>query len=167
MNGREAGDMYEPREVTRRMILTNQMHMRMLEKNLEGTGIHRGQHRLLMTLACKPFQSQVELARKLEVTPATIAVSLKSLEKTGFIERRMRQEDNRVNFVELTERGRQVVEMSRDFFDMLDRQMYQGFTEEERILYSHFLERIYQNMRGMAENQKKTGGKTWENIKNI
>lgn len=167
MNGKETGDLYEPREVTRRMILTNQMHKRMLEKNLEGTGIHRGQHRLLMTLACKPFQSQVELARKLEVTPATIAVSLKSLEKTGFIERRMRQEDNRVNFVELTERGRQIVEMSRDFFDMLDRQMYQGFSEDERIQFSHFLERIYQNMRGMAETQKRTGGRTWENIKNM
>ena len=93
MNEREAGDICEPRELTRRMILTNQMHKRVLEKNLEGTGIHRGQHRLLMALACDQFQSQVELARKLEVTPATIAVSLKSLEKTGMIDRRTRQED--------------------------------------------------------------------------
>ncbi len=167
MNEREAGDICEPRELTRRMILTNQMHKRVLEKNLEGTGIHRGQHRLLMALACDQFQSQVELARKLEVTPATIAVSLKSLEKTGMIDRRTRQEDNRVNFVELTERGRQIVEMSRDFFDMLDRQMYQGFTEDDRIQFSRYLKRIYQNMQEMAEKQKKAGGKTWENIRNI
>lgn len=166
MKGKEPEDAYEPREVTRRMILTSQMHKRILENNLDGTGIHRGQHRLLMTLAGNEFQSQVELARKLEISPATIAVSLKSLEKAGLIEKRMRQEDNRVNFVELTQRGHQIVEDSRDYFDMLDRQMYQGFTREERIQFSHFLERIYENMQTMAEKQKE-GGKRWDNIKNM
>lgn len=167
MRGKEPSDAFEPREVTRRMILTNQLHKRILENNLDGTGIHRGQHRLLMTLACSQFQSQVELARKLEVSPATIAVSLKSLEKAGLIERRMRQEDNRVNFVELTERGRRIVEDGRDYFDMLDQQMYQGFTREERIQFSHFLERIYENMQKMTEQQKSNGGKRWDNIKNM
>ena len=166
MKRRESADEYEPREVTRRMILTNQMHKRMLENNLEGTGIHRAQHRLLMTLACNELRSQVELARMLEVSPATIAVSLKSLEKSGLIEKRMGQEDNRVNFVELTEKGQRVVEESRDFFDMLDQQMYQGFTREERMHFRRFLARIYENMHGMAERQSK-GGKRWDNTKNI
>ena len=157
MKEKESVDEYGAREVTRRMILANQMHKRMLENNLEGTGIHRAQHRLLMTLACNEFPSQVELARMLEVSPATIAVSLKSLEKAGLIEKRMRQEDNRVNFVELTMKGRQMVEDSRDFFDMLDQQMYQGFNRDERIQFSHFLERIYENMQGMAEKQNKGG----------
>ena len=146
MKRRESADEYEPWEVTRRMILTNQMHKRMLENNLDGTGIHRAQHRLLMTLACNEFRSQVELARMLEVSPATIAVSLKSLEKSG--------------------KGQRVVEDSRDFFDMLDQQMYQGFTREERMHFSRFLERIYENMQGMAERQRK-GGKRWDNTKNI
>ena len=166
MKRRETVDEYEPRAVTRRMILTNQMHKRMLENNLEGTGIHRAQHRLLMTLACNEFRSQVELARMLEISPATIAVSLKSLEKAELIEKRMRQEDNRVNFVELTKKGRRMVEDSRDFFDMLDQQMYQGFTRDERMQFSQYLERIYENMQGMAEKQKK-GGKRWDNTKNM
>lgn len=165
MKENKSADICEPRELTRRMILANQMHKRMLENNLEGTGIHRAQHRLLMTLACDRFQSQVELARRLEISPATIAVSLKTLEKAGLIERRAGQEDNRVNFVELTVKGRRVVEDSRDYFDMLDQQMYQGFTREERIQFSHFLERVYENMQGMAEKQ--TGGKRWDNTKSM
>ena len=51
------------RDITHRMIVMNQMHRRMLECNLEGTGIHRAQHRLLMTLAKHSFASQVELAK--------------------------------------------------------------------------------------------------------
>ncbi len=166
MREREPADEYEPREVTRRMILTSQLHRRMLENNLEGSGIHRAQHRLLMALACDRFQSQVELARKLEVSAATIAVSLKTLEKAGLIRKRMRQEDNRVNFVELTEKGSRIVEESRDFFDMLDRQMFQGFNRDERKQFSHYLERMYENMQGMAEKQK-TGGAGWDHTKNI
>ncbi len=73
------------RDITHRMIVMNQMHRRMLECNLEGTGIHRAQHRLLMTLAKHSFASQVELAKFLEISPATVAVALKALKKSEYI----------------------------------------------------------------------------------
>lgn len=136
-------------EVTHHMIVTNQMHRRMMERNLEGVGIHRAQHRLLMSLACDRFQSQAELAKKLEVTPATIAVSLKTLEQKELIVRKAKKEDNRVNFVELTEKGRKIVEDSREFFDSLDQAMYSGFTKEELQRLCDYLDRIYENMRRM------------------
>lgn len=142
-----------PREVTHRMIMTSQMHRRMLEKNMEGTGIHRAQHRLLMTLSDSHFLSQVELARHLGVSAATIAVSLKSMEKEGLICRKAKSEDNRANFVELTERGKQIAEQSKAYFDALDEQMYQGFTGEERKRLSEFLDRIYNNMEQMAKQR--------------
>ena len=69
------------RDITHRMIVMNQMHRRMLECNLEGTGIHRAQHRLLMTLAKHSFASQVELAKFLEISPASVAVALKDVYK--------------------------------------------------------------------------------------
>lgn len=146
---------FRPSDVTHRMIVTNQMHRRMLEKNLDGTGIHRAQHRLLMTLACDQFRSQVELARKLEVSPAAIAVALKSLEKAGLISKTAKQEDNRVNFVELTQEGRKNVEESREFFDTLDQEMYRGFSEKEREELCSYLDRIYANMERMASEQIK------------
>lgn len=138
------------KEVTHRMIVTNQMHRRMLECNLENSGIHRAQHRLLITLSEKSFASQVELARYLEVSPATIAVSLKALKREGLIVQKMREEDNRRNFVELTEKGRKHVEESCEFFDALDQQMYQGFTEEEKQRLCDYLDRIYNNMERLA-----------------
>lgn len=144
-----------PKEVTHHMIVTNHMHRRMLESNLEGTGIHRAQHRLLMTLAKRSFSSQVELARYLEVSPATIAVSLKALKKQNLIRQTTKEEDNRINFVELTKEGKKLVEDSCGFFDRLDEQMYQGFSQEELRKLCDFYHRIYENMERMKKKRKK------------
>ena len=110
------------RDITHRMIVMNQMHRRMLECNLEGTGIHRAQHRLLMTLAKHSFASQVELAKFLEISPATVAVALKALKKSEYITQKMREED------------------------MLDEQMYVGFSESEKEQLCDYFDRIYENM---------------------
>ena len=63
------------------IMFINQIHRRKIEKLLDGTGLHRAQHRMLMTLSDCPVTSQVELANILEVSAATVAVSLKKLEK--------------------------------------------------------------------------------------
>lgn len=156
MRMKESKESYGPGDVVHRMILTNQMHKRMLNKKLDGVGLHGAQHRLLMTLACGRFSSQVELAKKLEVSPATVAVTLKSMEKAGLISKKTRRDDNRVNFVELTEEGKRIVEESGEFFDTLDREMCRGFSAEEREQLCHYLDRIYENMQQMAK--KKEGG---------
>lgn len=145
VNDRRAGS-YRPSELTHLMILSNQNHKKALERSLDSFGLHRAQHRLLMTLACDRCLSQVELAKNLEVSPATIAVTLKSLEKAGLISRRAHQEDNRVNSVELTDAGRKIVEESREVFQALDERMYRGFSEEEKEQLCDFLGRIYENM---------------------
>ena len=63
--------------------------------------------------------------------------------------------DNRINFVELTDEGRKLVEDSCGFFDMLDEQMYQGFDDGELRLLCQYYHRIYQNMERMANKKKK------------
>ena len=52
------------------IMFINQIHRRKIEKLLDGTGLHRAQHRMLMTLSDCPVTSQVELANILEVSAA-------------------------------------------------------------------------------------------------
>ena len=118
-----------------------------------------------MSLADNHFVSQVELARHLEITPATIAVSLKSMEKDGLICRKVKGEDNRANFVELTEKGKRIAEESSEYFNSVDEQMYQGFSQEERKELSDYLDRVYDNMEQMAKTTD--GGKKWDSIRNM
>ncbi len=152
---REKREPCTPTSTTQRMIAINHLHRRTLERNLKETGIHRAQHRLLMNLAANPTSSQMELAKRLEVSPAAVAVSLKSLAKQGLINKTAKQEDARFNSVELTERGRKIVEESREFFNEIERKMYRGFSGEEMTDFCGYLDRIYDNIAQIAEETAK------------
>lgn len=128
------------------MMLVSQMHQRKMEKLLDGTGLHRAQHRLLMTLAGTEFSSQTELAKGLEVSTATVAVSLKKLERDGYIQRTAKEEDSRANFVTLTARGEEVVQESREVFDYVEMQAIKGFTEQELVAFRRCLRHVYENL---------------------
>lgn len=119
---------------------------RSIERRVKNTGVYRSQHRLLMHLNRNPNCSQVELAQDLEVSPAAIAVSLKKLEKGGYIRRETDSCDNRAHQVIITEKGRQVIEKSIIMFQETEREMFVGFSAEEMMRLEEFLERIYQNL---------------------
>lgn len=128
------------------MILVNQMHRKTMEKLLDGTGLHRAQHRLLMTLADREFNSQAELAKGLEVSTATVAVSLKKLERDGYIQKKAKEEDSRANFVKLTVKGEEVVERSRKIFETVDKQGVKGFSEQDLVVFRKYLKHVYDNL---------------------
>ena len=118
------------------LIFVSQLHHRMLEKLVGATGLHRAQHRMLMTLADHEFESQSALANMLEISTATVAVSLKKLERDGYIQKKVKEGDSRANFIQLTERGKKVVESSREIFESMDK----------KVLLRTFLGRMYENL---------------------
>lgn len=129
------------------MIFINQLHRKKMERLLEGTGLHRAQHRLLMTLSEGEFESQAELAAVLEISTATVAVSLKKLERDGYIQKTTKKDDSRAKFVSLTEKGEDVVARSREIFTYMDQSVIQGFSEEELVTLRKFLKQIYDNVK--------------------
>ena len=133
------------------MIFVNQMHRRKIEKLVDKTGLHRAQHRMLMTLSDREFDSQAELAAMLEISTATVAVSLKKLERDGYIRKTAKAEDSRANFVQLTEKGKQVVEDSREIFEYIDEQAIKDFTDEELVFLRTYLKRMYDNLAEINE----------------
>lgn len=128
------------------LILVSQLHRRKLERLVGETGLHRAQHRMLMTLSEHEFDSQLELAGMLQVSTATVAVSLKKLEQDGYIEREAKAADNRANFIRLTDKGKQVVESSRVIFENIEKQVVKDFSEEEIELLRNYLKRMYDNL---------------------
>ncbi len=135
------------------MIFVNQLHRRLMERCLEGTGLHRAQHRMLMFLADHEIEAQSDLAKGLQVSTATVTVSLKKLERDGYIRKTSKKSDSRVNFVELTEEGRHIVEKSRLLIESMDEKTLEGFCEEEVKELRIFLKRIYDNLSGIAADQ--------------
>lgn len=116
-----------------------------IECRVKDTGLHRSQHRLLMILGRHPDYSQTMLARQLEISPAAVAVSLKKLEKSGYIERQSVESDNRVNHVEVTEKGMEAIRLSCVYFQEVENALLAGFSKEDLEVLEGFMKRIIQN----------------------
>ncbi len=117
-----------------------------LDERLKETGVYRSQHQILMMLSDHSNVSQKEIAERLYVSTATIAVSVKKLEKGGYITRAVDQEDNRMNKLCLTEKGRHTVKHSREFFHNVEERMFRDFTKEEMEAMGQYLDRVYDNL---------------------
>lgn len=92
--------------------------------------------------------SQREVAGTMRLSPATVAVSLQSLERQGYVERRADERDARRNRVALTDKGRRAVELCGELFRAVDAQMLQGFSQEEKTQLTGFFHRMMENLGG-------------------
>lgn len=116
-----------------------------IECRVKDTGLHRSQHRLLMILGKHPDCSQTMLARKLEISPAAVAVALKKLEKSGHIERQCVESDNRMNHVVVTQKGMEAIRLSCVYFQEVENALLDGFSKEDLETLEGFLKKMIQN----------------------
>lgn len=136
------------------MIKTDHMHRAMIESKVSSLGIHRTQHRILMHLARHDkLPSQKELAEHLDVTPAAISGALKKIENDGYVERTLGH-DNRYNELRITEKGRELVKLSKSLFCQVDSSMFEGFSDEELECYITCLEKLQANLRKQCERKE-------------
>jgi len=129
-------------------------HRKIMQSYLDETGVYQAQHKLLMEISKNQNTSQKDIAASMDISPAAIAVSLKKLEKGGYINKEMDEGDNRLNQITITEKGNKVVEQSKQIFDFTDRKVLEGFTEEEKLTLSVLLKKLDANLVRM-ENEIK------------
>lgn len=150
MDGRNIPDGWRDsleHRITDSFIAMGKVHRAVLEKRLQDTGVFRGQHHLLMCIADKEIMSQKELAGLQNVSTAAVAVSLKKLEKGGYIERVADTNDNRYNKIRITVKGSDTVKRSIHIFREIEEKLLTGFAEEEKIQFLDFLIRAGENMK--------------------
>jgi DNA-binding MarR family transcriptional regulator len=121
-----------------------------LQTLLVSEGLHFGHPRILFIINSMADASQTNLAKRLRITPASLAVSLKRLEKAGLVERSCDEADQRVNKIRLTEHGYLVVETARKQMMQVNEALVAGFSAEEKQQLSAYLDRLAQNMTDMA-----------------
>ncbi|MDD2503954.1 MAG: MarR family transcriptional regulator, partial [Clostridia bacterium] len=126
-------------------------YRKVMQSYLDVTGVYQAQHRLLMRISCNPYSSQKELAEIMEVSTATVAVSLKKLEKAGYVRKIMDKEDNRLNQVVITKEGKKIIEHSRRIFQSTEKRVFEGFIEEEKNTLFNLMERLHTNLSQMEE----------------
>lgn len=129
------------------MIKTDRLHKALIDSRVKEIGIHRTQHRILMHLARDGMlPSQKELADRLDITPAAVTGALKKIEQDGYVERTLGH-DTRYNELKITEKGRDLVNRTRQLFSAADMAMFDGFTNEELDIYISCLEKLQANIK--------------------
>ena len=129
----------------------NQAHRTAVQERLIAMGLTEIGHPMLLAILQSAIRSgnhppaQRDLAELLYISPASVANSLKSLERYGYIHREPGQ-DARCNRIELTDKGRQAVEGCRTVFEEVTRQMLAGFTPEEQNQLLSFRRRMLHNL---------------------
>lgn len=133
--------------------MVNKLHRMYLERELNQSGVFRSQHQILMYIAKFPNASQKEIANHYHVSTSTIAVSLKKLEKGGYIKREMDEEDNRFNQICITSKGKEVVDEGVKVFRKVEKALFESFTEDELKQFEIFLDRARLNMEHLFQER--------------
>jgi DNA-binding MarR family transcriptional regulator len=93
-------------QVFRAFLGTAKLHMHLMLRTLADSGTHPGQLMCLRLLSVNDGISQRDLADMLHVARPTVTKMLQGMEKSGLVERRPDQADQRLTRVYLTAAGR-------------------------------------------------------------
>ena len=137
------------------LLHTGRLHKTLIDSRVKDIGIHQTQHRILMHLAKhEKTPSQKELAEHLDITPAAVTLAIKQIELDGYI-KRTQGKDTRFYEIEITEKGREMVELTKALFSEADAGMFAGFSDEELDRFMEYMERLQGNIRAQLPTERK------------
>ena len=140
------------------LLRVMRLHRRVVEKRIDGLGIHPSQHRMLMRLSCMGrTASQKDIAAALEVSQPCVARTLKALSAAGLISKDEGQ-DGRRNEISILPEGQRLIDRSLETFRQIDREMYEGISDDALDALARTLERIHDNLCRMEQAEAAVEG---------
>lgn len=113
----------------------------------ESSPLHFGQVAIMKTIEENDNCTQATIAEHLNVTPASVAVSTKRLQKSGLITKTVDEGNLRCKRLSLTDEGRAAIEFHISLFKEYDELILKNFSEEEKAQLFSYLSRIVAEMR--------------------
>ncbi|MBR3304708.1 MAG: winged helix-turn-helix transcriptional regulator [Christensenellaceae bacterium] len=114
-------------------------------------GVYHGQMPILFYLLDHNGCTQKDIAEELMVTPASIAISTKRMQKSGLIDKQVRESNLRENIVTITDKGKKLVEEWREAMKALDAKQFSGFSDDEIDLLVSMIDRLTINLEGDSD----------------
>lgn len=114
-------------------------HRNIVRNYLCKLGLYIGQPRVLFYLEDNPEISQKELSENLDVSKEATSVSIRRLEKGGFIIREECKNDRRVKLLKLSDQGERVVKDLRLNFDEINSFMFTDLNDKDKDEFKRIL----------------------------
>lgn len=134
------------REITQIMHRVVKLHRRETDRLIQPAGVYPGQPPVLFRLDEEDGLRQRDLADRIHLAPATLTVMLGRMEKSGLVERRPDERDQRVSRVYLTDKGREALAAVREATRIVEERALEGLLPEERLLMRRILLQMRQNL---------------------
>lgn len=131
--------------------LAKLLHME-FNKAIANEGLFFGQQDIIIALMENEGITIGALAKMLDVSGATASVSVKRMEKTGFIVKKQDESDTRITRLYLTEKAKAAPDNIRKEMDSFEEILKQGMTQEQALELSKLLEIAIQNMLTRGDN---------------
>ena len=129
-----------------RIIQLNVLRRNLFRKKSAGCALYDGQRPMMETIVCHPGCTQQELASMLCITPASVELSTKRLQKAGFLEKRRDADNQRCNRLYATEAAKALVQEQGRAFDEVDAVTFAGLSEQDRETLRRLLDHMIQNL---------------------
>lgn len=111
-------------------------------------GLYDGQFPILNYIRKNPDCTQIEIAQALYISPASVAISTKRLQKSGLINKTVDESSLRSNRISLTEKGAEIIGAVFEEATSIDQNMFKGFSDSELETLTEYLERVAYNLAG-------------------
>jgi DNA-binding MarR family transcriptional regulator len=87
-----------------------------------------------------------EIAKRIGRDKSTVTALIKKLIDIGYVEKRQDPTDNRITLIKLTKAGRTLKQGFDEISESLLAKVYRGFSEKEKEVIIHGLEKINKNL---------------------
>jgi DNA-binding MarR family transcriptional regulator len=114
-------------------------HRIRMEKALSESGMTLPQFSVLTMLAAYPGASGADLARLSLLTPQTMSVIVRNLEKAGLVARRPYSEHGRIQIIEITDAGRTLLAQCKTAAESTERSLLADLSSSEEKIVRRWL----------------------------
>lgn len=118
---------------------------RFVLEQLKANGIEElvPSHGDILTVLFKYEKSTMkDIADKIHRTKPTVTVLVDKLEKLGFVKREKSDEDSRITYIVLTEKGNEFKPLFENISDKLNNLLYKNLTDEEAETLDKLLKKM-------------------------
>ncbi len=143
----------EMKRLVGKIMKINRLHRSVISDTTGSIKLQRSGHMMLLyVMHCENPPSQKDIAESFNITPAAVAMTLKKMEGYGLIVRTPSKTDSRVNLIEVSAAGKEMLEKNKQRFEMADKAMLADIDDAD-------LDKMSQTLDAMIENLIKFGAK--------
>ncbi len=112
----------------------------------------RGGMRLLQLLAEEDKLTNTDIVEKLDIRPSSVSAMISKLEESGFVTKEDSQEDKRVTYILLTEKGKSLVNSAQNVGSELADSMFKDLSEDEQEKLLEIIDKLSKNLESRADD---------------